>query len=180
MKRVALFMACVALAAAQALPSYKDLKYPPLAQVKITGPDQVTLANGMRVLLLEDHELPLIQGLALVHTGNLFDPPDKRGLSTVMAEVMRSGGTRAKTGDQIDEQLENIAGSVESSMDETSASHQFFRTEGERRRGAFDAERRDDAARVSTGQNRSVPDADEAAPLRGATTMPTPFRIVSC
>ena len=64
----------------------------------------------MRVLLLEDHELPLVRGLALVRTGNLLDPRDKRGLSQVMADVLRSGGTKSKTGDQIDEELENIAG----------------------------------------------------------------------
>ena len=79
----------------------------------------------MRVFLLEDHELPVINGLALVRTGNLFDPPDKRGLSSVMADVLRAGGTSAKTGDQIDEELENIAASVESSMGETNASVSF-------------------------------------------------------
>ena len=120
---VALIVA--ALASAQTLPSYKDLKYPPLRQPQIPTPAQFTLSNGMRVFLLEDHELPLIQGLALIHTGNLFDPPDKRGLSQVMADVMRSGGTSSKTGDQIDEQLEDLAASVESSMDESFASMSF-------------------------------------------------------
>lgn len=107
------------------LPSYKDLKYPPLKQVKIPEPATFTLANGMRIFLLEDHELPLIRGLALVHTGNLFDPPDKKGLSELTGSILRSGGIKAKTGDQIDEELENIAGSVESGMDETSASLSF-------------------------------------------------------
>ena len=107
------------------LPRYKTLKYPPLPQVKIPEPAEFTLSNGMRVLLLEDHELPLIRGLALIRTGNLLDPSDKRGLSQVMADVLRSGGTKSKTGDQIDEELENIAGSVEAGMDETSASVSF-------------------------------------------------------
>jgi zinc protease len=106
-------------------PSYKSLKYPPLPQVKIPEPAEFTLSNGMRVLMLENHELPLIRGLALVRTGNLLDPSDKRGLSQVMADVLRSGGTKSKTGDQIDEELENIAGSVETGMDETSASLTF-------------------------------------------------------
>src|SRR5579872_5641257 len=110
---------------AQTAPSYQQLIYPPLKQVKIPEPVTFTLKNGMRVFLLEDHELPVVNGLALVRTGNLFDPPDKRGLSSVMADVLRAGGTRAKTGDQIDEELENIAASVESSMGETNASLSF-------------------------------------------------------
>ena len=111
--------------AAAPIPSYKDLKYPALPPVRIPEPTQVTLSNGMRVFLLEDHELPLVRGFAMVHTGNLFDPPDQRGLSQVMAEVMRSGGTKIKTGDQLDEELENMAASVESGMDESSATVSF-------------------------------------------------------
>src|SRR5215475_7353869 len=107
------------------IPSYNELKFPALGQVKIPEPVQATLSNGIRVFLLEDHELPLISGVALVHTGNLFDPADKKGLSEVMAEVLRSGGTKSKTGDQLDEELENVAASVEAGMDETSASVGF-------------------------------------------------------
>jgi zinc protease len=126
MTRRLLFAALLAAAAsAQTIPSYQQLVYPPLKQVKIPEPLSFTLKNGMRVFLLEDHELPVVNGLALVRTGNLFDPPDKRGLSTVMADVLRSGGTRAKTGDQIDEELEDIAASVESNMGETNASMSF-------------------------------------------------------
>lgn len=106
-------------------PSYKQLAYPPLKEVKPPEPVEFTLSNGMRVFLLENHELPLLNGAALIRTGNLFDPPAKRGLSQVMAEVLRSGGTRAKSGDQIDEDLEDIAASVESNMGETSATVSF-------------------------------------------------------
>ena len=105
--------------------NYKDLKYPPLGQVKVPVPTEVTLSNGMRVFLLEDHELPLVSGSATVRTGNLFDPSDKIGLADITAAVLRSGGTSAKTGDQLDVELENIAASVESSMGETSAGVSF-------------------------------------------------------
>lgn len=128
MKRLGLILLLSALAAAQSnprLPSYKDLKYPQLPQVKIPDPVEITLSNGMRVFLLENHELPLISGLAMIRTGNLFDPKDKKGLADATAEVLRSGGTKAKTGDQLDEDLENIAASVESNMEETSATVSF-------------------------------------------------------
>ena len=79
----------------------------------------------MKLFLLEDHELPLVNGAARIRTGNLFDPPDKVGLAGMTGTVMRSGGTRTLTGDQIDERLENIAASVESSIGETSGSVSF-------------------------------------------------------
>ncbi len=105
--------------------SYKALKYPPLKEVKIPEIPTFTLANGMKVFLLENHTLPLVSGFALIRTGNLFDPPDKVGLATVTGEVMRTGGTKDKTGDQINEELENVAASVESSIGETSGSVGF-------------------------------------------------------
>ena len=124
---LAVTFSVIALAQNKPAPSYnyKDLKYPPLGQVKIPEPTQFTLSNGMRVFLLEDHELPLVRGSALVRTGNLFDPADKKGLADITAGVLRSGGTTAKSGDQLDVELENIAASVESDMAETSASVSF-------------------------------------------------------
>ncbi len=137
MRRIAIALLIAGSAFAQtkpvaAIPSYKDLKYPPLKQVKIPEPAEFTLSNGMRVFLLEDHELPLIQGLALIHTGNLFDPADKRGLSQIMADVLRSGGTKTKTGDQIDEQLEDIAGFGRERDGRDQRQHELFRAQGSR------------------------------------------------
>jgi zinc protease len=107
------------------LPSYKDLKFPPLPPLKIPEPVQFTLPDGMRIYLLEDHELPVISGSAIIRTGNLFDPPDKKGLAQMTGDVLRSGGTKAKSGDEIDIQLENIAASVESGISESSGSLSF-------------------------------------------------------
>src|ERR1700709_557625 len=105
---------------APAIPlSYKSLKYPPLKDIQIPKVEETTLPNGMKVYLLENHELPLIRGLALVRTGNLFDPADKVGLATATGSLIRSGGTTAKSGDQLDEDLENIAASVERQIGES-------------------------------------------------------------
>jgi zinc protease len=125
------FIVCMAAGAqtevrrAIVLPSYKDLKYPPLPPLKIPDPTEITLSNGMKVLLLEDHELPLVSGAALIRTGNLFDPPTKRGLAGLTGEVLRSGGTKTRTGDQLDQDLENVAASIESQIGESSATLSF-------------------------------------------------------
>ena len=105
--------------------SYKDLRFPVLPEIKIPEIATFTLATGMKVYLLENHDLPLVRGTALVRTGNLFDPKEKVGLAEFTGSVMRSGGTKSKTGDQIDELLENMAASVESGIGETTGSVSF-------------------------------------------------------
>jgi zinc protease len=107
------------------IPSYKDLKYPPLPPIKPPEPMEFTLSNGIKVFLLENHELPEVSGAALIRTGNLFDPSGKHGLAQMTGEVLRSGGTKAKTGDQLDEELENVAASVESGISEGAGSISF-------------------------------------------------------
>jgi zinc protease len=128
MKTAALLCLFPLLGAAQTTaipPSYKDLKYPPLKELQIPKVEEATLPNGLKIYLLENHELPLIRGLALVRTGNLFDPADKVGLASVTGSLIRSGGTAAKTGDRIDEELENIAASIESQIGEGYGSISF-------------------------------------------------------
>ncbi len=124
-----IFVALTALFAqtqpAAPIPSYKQLKFPPLKQVQVPEPVTFTLPNGMKVFLLENHELPLVSGSALVRTGNLFDPNDKRGLADFTGRIMRSGGTAKKTGDEIDTELENMAASVESQIGESSGGVSF-------------------------------------------------------
>ncbi len=105
--------------------AYRDLKFPPLRRIPIPDVATYTLPNGMKIYLLEDHELPIVSGMVRIRTGNLFDPADKVGLASLTGIVMRSGGTRAKTGDQLDEELENIAASVESDIEESTGSVSF-------------------------------------------------------
>lgn len=120
-----LALAALPLLAQQPPASWKNLKYPALPEPRLPRVEEATLANGMKIYLLENHELPLIRGTALVRTGNLFDPEDKVGLATLTGEAIRGGGAASKTADQIDEQLENIAASVESQIGETFGSVSF-------------------------------------------------------
>ena len=99
---------------------YKKLKYPPLRQVQIPEPVRFQLSNGMIVYLLEDRTLPLIEGSVVVRTGSQYEPPDKIGLASLTGQVMRTGGTTTKTGDELDEMLEKVGASVETYIGTTS------------------------------------------------------------
>ena len=97
------------------LPLLEGLEYPPLN----ANPPQAVkaeLANGMRLFLLEDHELPVFNIAAYIETGEIYDPPGKIGLAAIAADVMRTGGTVSRTPDEINETLEFIAGSIEVGM----------------------------------------------------------------
>jgi zinc protease len=95
---------------------YAKLEYPKLGDIEIPDVEKVTLANGMRLFLVEDHELPLITMSVIIRTGSIYEPADKIGLADVTGTVMRTGGTTSRTGDEIDEQLEQIAASVETGI----------------------------------------------------------------
>jgi len=98
--------------------AFEQLTYPPLHD--ITPPQVVrdTLPNGMRLLLVEDHELPRIELKAFVHGGRVVEPPGKSGLAELFGEVHRTGGTASMTGDQLDEALDRIGAWVETGVHE--------------------------------------------------------------
>jgi zinc protease len=104
---------------------YTELTFPPLAPIQIPKYQRFRLANGITVYLMEDHELPLVGGTALIRTGDRLEPENQVGLASIMATVMRTGGTAKYPGEQLNRVLEQRAASVETGMDEASASAGF-------------------------------------------------------
>jgi zinc protease len=70
---------------------------------------QEELANGMRVYLKEDHELPLVDISVTIGGGSIHDPQDKTGLSQFFAEVLETGGTTSLSPAQLETALEDRA-----------------------------------------------------------------------
>jgi len=91
----------------------EKIKTPPLPEFHPQIPKRVVLPNGMVLLLQEDHELPLIDGTMRIRGGSLLEPADKVGLVDIYGDVWRTGGTKDKTGDQLDDFLEARAAKVE-------------------------------------------------------------------
>ncbi|MGF1493918.1 MAG: M16 family metallopeptidase, partial [Microcoleaceae cyanobacterium] len=104
---------------------YDQLTFPPLPEIQIPEYTRYQLENGMTVYLVEDHELPLVEGTALFRTGSRFEPDDKVGLASLTGEVMRTGGTQSHPPDELNQLLEQKAASIESGVGETSGSAGF-------------------------------------------------------
>jgi len=88
-----------------------DIAYAPLC-FDPPKAERVELENGIVLYMLEDHELPLVNLSAVIRMGSYYDPPGKEGLAEITGTVMRTGGTESMTGDQIDETLDFLAGSI--------------------------------------------------------------------
>lgn len=104
---------------------YSDLEFPELAEIQIPDYEKFELDNGLKVVLMEDHELPLVSGIALVRTGDRLEPPEKIGLANITGDVMRSGGTKYHDSDELNQLLEQRAASVETSIGTTSGRASF-------------------------------------------------------
>ena len=103
----------------------RDLRYPPLGAIQSPNAVTFTLPNGMKVLLLEDHDLPIVGGMALVRTGSLLDPPQRIGMAKLAGIAMRIGGTTVKTGEQVDALLDSVAASMRSAIGESVGTMSF-------------------------------------------------------
>ena len=95
---------------------YEGLVYPPLNQPQPPVPQRIELENGIVAYLLEEHEFPIIEISVWIRTGSIYEPADKAGLAEITGAVMRTGGTTSKTGDELDQILESLAASVETSI----------------------------------------------------------------
>jgi len=82
----------------------------------------ITLKNGIRVHLLQDKELPIVNALAMIKTGSIWEPESKTGLAILTGAALRSGGTESLKPDALDEKLGAMAASVETSISEESGS----------------------------------------------------------
>ena len=92
---------------------WRQIPIRPLHPFQPRQPKRIQLPNGMVIFLQEDRELPLIDGTARVRGGSREEPPNKVGLIDIYGEVWRTGGTKTKTGDQLDDFLEIRAAKVE-------------------------------------------------------------------
>ncbi|HDP94949.1 MAG TPA: insulinase family protein [Candidatus Aminicenantes bacterium] len=112
MKRL-IMIACMAgmialnLAAASG-PDINKLNYPELNQINIPPIHKAELENGLRLRVVRTDKLPLVDIRILVAGGSVYDPAEKVGLASMTAGLMRIGGTKKWTGDELDLYLDRL------------------------------------------------------------------------
>jgi zinc protease len=83
-----------------------------ILKLKLPRPAEVDLPNGIHLMLLEDHRVPLVTfQLQIPGAGGYFDPADQVGLAQTTAAMMREG-TAKRTTLQISEMLETKASAL--------------------------------------------------------------------
>jgi zinc protease len=89
--------------------------------------EKIVLKNGLTVLLMEKHGVPLVNVFALVKTGAAADPAGQEGLASITAGLLRKG-TRTRTAQQFSADFDYIGGSfgADAGADFTSISAEFL------------------------------------------------------
>lgn len=93
------------------------LSHPDLSAAADINPVRFVLPNGLTVLVLEQHALPIVHLHALVKVGAAHDPPDKAGLANLVAGLLDEG-TTTRSAKQIAEQIEFVGGLLQAKATE--------------------------------------------------------------
>ncbi len=78
---------------------------------RVPPPSRFALANGLEVLLVEHHELPLVAMRLVVRAGSAADPADRPGLASLTATLLQEGAA-GKSATEISEALEALGAEV--------------------------------------------------------------------
>ena len=74
-------------------------------------PVRFVTPNGLTVLVIEQHALPIVHVQALIKTGSAQDPSDKPGLANLVASSLDEG-TTTRSAKQIAEEIEFVGGTL--------------------------------------------------------------------
>jgi zinc protease len=116
----ALFLVMLALPVAAQTASGGTMKLPPYRKTK--------LPNGLSVLLMEKHNVPLVSFHMIVKTGSTADPAGAEGTASVTAALLRHG-TQSRSGEQYAADLDFIGGAFNANAgpDNTTISAEFMK-----------------------------------------------------
>jgi zinc protease len=120
----------VLLAIVFAMPAFAgnridELSNKPRDEARLPHIKSVKLKSGMTCYLIQDSSLPIIQGKALVRGGTAYEDIKKAGVGTIMADLLKDGGTKNHKPDELRKILDENAIDVSFSMSMESIAGSF-------------------------------------------------------
>jgi len=110
-----LFASLVLLAdVAAAQPAARKVAPPPPQpekQIRFPAFEEKTLANGLRVIAIEQHETPTVSAQLIVPAGKVYEPAGKAGLASATAELITQG-TQGRSAQEIASAIDSVGGSL--------------------------------------------------------------------
>ena len=82
-------------------------------EAKLPQPVEKTLGNGLRVIVVPKHDLPLVAASLMVKTGGAADPRGQEGLAQLTATVLTKG-TKTRSAEEIARGVEALGATLES------------------------------------------------------------------
>jgi len=83
----------------------------PPRSLNLPNPTESTLSNGLRLVVVEDHRLPLVSLRLAFYPGSVKDPAGRQGLTGIMANLLTEG-TKTRRSRQIAEEVALIGATL--------------------------------------------------------------------
>ena len=95
--------------------------------LKLPPHERMVLKNGLTVLLMEKHNVPIINVAGIVKAGSIADPAGEEGLAAITAGLLRKG-TQKRSAQKFAEDLDFIGASfaADSGVDSTTIAGEFL------------------------------------------------------
>ncbi len=82
-------------------------------ETKFAEPKETTLANGLRVIVAERHQLPLLAATVVIRHGAEADPHGRAGTASMAGDLLTKG-TTSMSAPEIATAIESLGGSIDS------------------------------------------------------------------
>lgn len=121
LRRRAPLLLAAALAAAPVVAAAQFPTTPPPAApirpAQLPPTREATLPNGVHLLVVESHKLPVLSINMAFRAGDFTDPTGKEGLASLTATLL-TRGAGARTAEQISQTIEGVGGSIGAGTDD--------------------------------------------------------------
>ena len=101
----------------------EKIQFPPLTYEPPNQADyRVQLKSGPVAYIAADRELPLVNLVILVRTGDYLEPEGKEGVTDLCGYLLARGGTASKTAEELEERLAFLAANLNSTVGDSQGS----------------------------------------------------------